>query len=69
MAANGYKSSIIRASASVIEALYGKVKQKHFDNISDYLEFLWKHHRLIDELLTIALEDDRFMRKWDVSIP
>lgn len=53
----------------MIEALYGKVKQKHFDNISDYLEFLWKHHRLIDELLTIALEDDRFMRKWDVSIP
>ena len=62
--AQGYKGGIIRASAPVVEAIYGKVERKHFDTISDYLEFLWRHQRLIDELLTIVLKDDRFMRKW-----
>ena len=61
----GYEGSIIRAYAPVLEAIYGKVERKHFDNISGYLEFLWKHQRFIDELLTVALRDDRFMRKWE----
>ena len=63
--AKGYEGSIIRASAPVVEAIYGKVERKHFDSISGYLEFIWKHQRFIDELLAIALGDDRFMRKWD----
>ena len=62
--AKGYEGSVIRASAPVIEAIYGKVERKHFDSISGYLEFLWKHHKFLDELLTVALGDDRFMRKW-----
>ena len=62
--AKGYEGSIIRASAPVVEAIYGKVERKHFDSISGYLEFLWKHQRFIDELLTVALKDRRFMSKW-----
>ena len=63
--AEGYEGSMVRASAPVIEAIYGKVERQHFDSISAYLEFIWKHQKFIDELLTIALKDDRFMRKWE----
>ena len=63
--AQGYEGSIIRAYAPVIEAIYGKVERKHFESISGYLEFMWKHQRFIDELLAVALKDRRFMRKWD----
>ena len=62
--ARGYEGSIIRASAPVIEAIYGKVERKLFGSICGYLDFIWKHQKFIDELLTVALKDDRFMRKW-----
>ena len=62
--ADGYEGSMVRASAPVIEAIYGKVERNHFDGISDYLDFVRKHQKVIDEILAIALGDDRFMRKW-----